>query len=71
MEVQFFDIEGTQDFMWMKGWRCTNCGHAADPAREANHHLHKATVLVRPFEEPENENEHMYLRAETVTRVAT
>jgi len=27
-------------------------------------------VLVRPPDEPDNETEHVYLRAETVTRVA-
>ena len=41
---QFFDLEGTQGFMWMKGWRCMNCGYAADPVIEANRHLHEATV---------------------------
>ena len=43
-EDQFFDFEGTQGFMWMKGWRCMNCGHAADPLIEANRHLHEAPV---------------------------
>jgi hypothetical protein len=43
-EEQFFDFEGTLGYMWMKGWRCLNCGHAADPVIEANHRLHKATV---------------------------
>ena len=70
VEDHFFDFEGTQGFMWMQGWRCMNCGHAADPLIEANRRLLEATVLVRPSEEPENENEHVYLRAKTVTRVA-
>jgi len=39
-EDQFFDFEGTQGFMWMRGWRCMNCGHAADPIIEANRRLH-------------------------------
>ena len=43
-EDQFFDFEGTQGFMWMKGWRCMNCGYAADPVIEANRHLQDATV---------------------------
>ena len=70
VEDHFFDFEGTQGFMWMKGWRCMNCGHAADPVIEANLRLHEATVLVRSPEELEKKNEHVYLRAETVTRVA-
>lgn len=69
-EDQFFDFERTQGFMWMKGWRCINCGHAVDPVIEANHRLHEATVLVRSAEEPENETEDVYLWAEPVTRVA-
>jgi len=69
-EDQFFDFEGAQGFMWMRGWRCMNCGYAADPVIEANHRLHEATVLVRSAEEPENETKHVYLRAEPVTRVA-
>ena len=44
-EHQFFDFEGTQGFMWMKGWRCMNCGYAADSVIEANH-LHEATEPV-------------------------
>ena len=70
VEDQFFDFEGTQGFMWMKGWRCMKCGHAADPVIAANRRLHETTVLVRPPDEPDNETEHVYLRAETVTRVA-
>ncbi len=70
VEDQFFDLEGTQGFMWMKGWRCMNCGHATDPLIEANRRLHDTTVLVRPCEEPETENEHVYFEAGTITRVA-
>ncbi|HEY6261279.1 MAG TPA: hypothetical protein VIW47_06785 [Nitrospiraceae bacterium] len=43
-EEQFFDLEGTQGFMWMKGWRCRTCGYAVDPLREANRHLSEAMV---------------------------
>ena len=67
VEDQFFDFEGALGFMWMKGWRCMNCGHAAAPVIEANHRLHEATVLVRPSEEAEYENAHVCRRAETIT----
>jgi hypothetical protein len=40
VEDHFFDFEGTYGFMWMRGWRCMNCGHAADPIIEANRRLH-------------------------------
>jgi hypothetical protein len=44
VEDQFIDFEGTQGFMWMKGWRCMNCGYAEDPVIAANRRLHEATV---------------------------
>jgi hypothetical protein len=46
VEDQFFDFDGTQGFMWMTGWRCMHCGHAADPLIEATRRLHKAIVFV-------------------------
>jgi glutamate-1-semialdehyde aminotransferase len=67
VEDQFFDFEGALGFMWMKGWRCMSCGHAADPVIEANHRLQEAAVLVRPSEEAEYENAHVYRRAKPVT----
>ena len=53
VEHDFFDLEGTQGFMWMKGWRCMICGHAKDPVSEANQRLHEAT-------------EHLYRRVAAV-----
>jgi len=41
-EDHFFDCKGIQSFIWMRGWRCTICGYAADPLREANHRLLEA-----------------------------
>ena len=70
VEDQFFDLEGTQGFMWMKGWRCMNCGHAADPVIEANHRLQEATVRTRPSEAPKHEDAQRDLEAEHGPRVA-
>jgi len=70
VEDYFFDFEGTEGFMWMKSWRCLNCGHAVDPLMEANCRLHEATVAVRPPGELENEKLHVSLRAETGIWVA-
>ena len=70
VEDHFFDFEGTQGFMWMKGWRCMNCGHTADPLIAANRRLHEATVLVRPSEKPLSEKAHLYLLAKTATQAA-
>jgi hypothetical protein len=41
-EDHFFDCDRAQGFMWMMGWRCTICGYAADPLREANYRLCEA-----------------------------
>ena len=69
-KTSFFDFEGTHGFMWIKGWRCMNCSHTADPLIEANRRLHEMTGLVRSSDESVDENEHVYRRAPTVTRVA-
>lgn len=45
VEDHFFDFEGAYGFMWMKGWRCLNCGHAFNPIMEANRRLHE---VARP-----------------------
>lgn len=38
-EAQFFDLEGAEGFMWMRGWQCRGCGHAINPLREASRRL--------------------------------
>lgn len=68
VEDHFFDFEGTQDFMWMKGWRCMNCGNAADPLIEANRRLYEGTMRVPRSEDSKHEQRD--LRAECVRRVA-
>ena len=45
-EDHFFDCKGIQSFIWMRGWRCTICGYAADPLREANHRLREAEYVA-------------------------
>ena len=56
-EDQFFDVEGTQGLIWMKGWRCTQCGHATDPLIYANCRLnaldiHRVPHALRPARSP-------------------
>ena len=70
MEEDFFDFEGTHGFMWMKGWRCVNCGHAVDPLIEANHRLHEMTLRALPQDEPEGEGEEVHLEADRIARIA-
>jgi hypothetical protein len=65
-EEQFFDFEGTHEFMWMRGWRCMNCGHAENPLTEADRRLQEALLFLLPSEEQVDEQRHLYLRAEHV-----
>lgn len=46
-EDHFFDFGATGAFMWMKGWRCMNCGYAVDPIMEANRRLHESASTRR------------------------
>jgi|MudIll2142460700_1097286.scaffolds.fasta_scaffold01271_11 DNA-directed RNA polymerase subunit RPC12/RpoP len=58
-EAQFLDLELTQDIMWMRGWRCSDCGHAIDPSREASRRLRASNQrawahIWKPEEWPTN-----------------
>ncbi|MEP6934696.1 MAG: hypothetical protein ABI988_12255, partial [Nitrospirota bacterium] len=68
VQDQLYDFAGTQGFMRMEGRRCMNCGHVADPLIEGNHRMHAAALFARS--EGESENEPMYLRGKTLTRIA-
>ena len=68
-EDHFIDMEGTQGFMYMKGWRCLNCGHVADPLIEANRRLQEATVLALT-QETQYGGEAVHLGVETFTGLA-
>ena len=70
VEDHFIDLHWTGGLMWMKGWRCMNCGHVVDPLIEANHRLKAATVLTMAPEAPEDEEEDVDLGAETLIRYA-
>lgn len=56
-EAQFFDLERTEGFMWMREWKCRGCGHAINPLREANRRLRRLNQLAwslswKPMETP-------------------
>jgi rubredoxin len=38
-EAQFFDVEKIAGLIWMRGWKCLNCGHGVDPLIEANRRI--------------------------------
>jgi len=45
-----------------------NCGHVVDPLIEANRRLETATLLAMAHEVPVDEEEDVYLGAETLIR---
>lgn len=69
-EDHFMDMEGTMGFMYMKGWRCLNCGHVADALIEANRRLQEATMLELTQETQKYKGEVVYLRGDAVRRLA-
>jgi len=70
VEDHFIDLYWTGGLMWMKGWRCMNCGHVVDPLIEANRRLGAAALLALAHQEPGDEDEDVHLGAETITRYA-
>ena len=45
-EEQFFDLGKPEGIMWLRGWRCRDCGLAIDPLKEANRRLRQAIALM-------------------------
>ena len=64
VEDHFIDLYGTGGLMWMKGWRCLNCGHVVDPLIEANRRVEAATLRAVAHEEPGDKEEDVYLWVE-------
>ena len=60
----FLDLQGTGGLMWMKGWRCMNCGHVVDPLLEQNRCLQEAPLLGMAEAPVEFATEEVYLEAE-------
>ena len=40
LEDDFIDMEESCEGMWLRAWRCLNCGHATDSVMLANRKLH-------------------------------
>ena len=60
----FLDLKWTGGLMWMKGWRCMNCGHVVDPLIEKNRCLQEAPLLGMAEAPVELATEEVYLEAE-------
>jgi len=64
VEDHFIDLYWTSGLMWMKGWRCMNCGHVVDPLIEQNRRLQEAPLLGMAEAPVELATEEVYLEAE-------
>ena len=61
VEDQLFDFQGTHGFMWMKGWRCVNCGRVHDSAIEQRRLARQEKVLALPTGEPDYQDDEVHL----------
>jgi uncharacterized Zn finger protein len=68
VEDQLFDFEGTHGFMWMKGWRCVNCGRVHDSAIEQHRLAQQEKVVALPSGEPDYQDDEVHLGAESFIR---
>ena len=71
VEDQLFDFQGPYGFMWMKGWRCVNCGRVHDAAIKQHLVARQEMVLALATSEPDYQDDDVYLGAESsIRRVA-
>jgi hypothetical protein len=49
LEDDFIDMEESCEGMWLRAWRCLNCGHATDSVMVASRQLH-AVLLTSPVQ---------------------
>ena len=70
VEDQLFDFQGTYGFMWMKGWRCVNCGRVHDSAIEQHRLAREEKVLALATGEPDYQDDEVHLGAESFIRRA-
>jgi hypothetical protein len=40
LEDDFIDMKESCEGMWLRAWRCLNCGHATDSVMVVNRQLH-------------------------------
>lgn len=53
LEDDFIDMEESCEGMWLRAWRCLNCGHATDSVMLANRKRH-ALVPASPVEDEDH-----------------
>jgi hypothetical protein len=48
LEEQMIDMEGGYGEMWVRSWRCFNCGHRDDAVLQRHRQLSAPPVAVSP-----------------------
>jgi len=48
LEEQMIDMEGDYGEMWVRSWRCFNCGHRDDAVLQRHRQLYVKSVAVSP-----------------------
>jgi hypothetical protein len=68
IEDHFLDFEGAYGQMWTTSWRCVNCGRVHDSAIEQNRLAQQEKLLVLPSGLPDDQDDEVYLGAESSIR---
>ena len=55
LEEQMIDMEGDYGRMWVRSWRCFNCGHRDDAVLQNHRRLSVQPVAVSPQPVPVEE----------------
>ena len=70
IEDHFLDFEGGYGQMWTTSWRCVNCGRVHDCVIEQNRLAHQEKVVTVPSGELDDQEDKVYLGAESFIRRA-
>lgn len=68
IEDQFLDMESPYGQMWATNLRCPNCGHVHNSVIEQPRLAQQEKVVALTDDEPDYQNDEVYLEAESITR---
>jgi uncharacterized Zn finger protein len=68
IEDQFLDLESPYGQMWATSLRCVNCGHVHDSVIEQHRLARQLKVVALPSDEPDDQDDEVYLGAESFIR---
>jgi hypothetical protein len=68
IEDHLLDFEGAYGQMWTTSWRGVNCGRVHDSPSEQNRLAQQEKLLVLPSGLPDDQDDEVYLGAESSIR---